>query len=563
MPDPFFVASKGQKRKRAPAASSSSAASERATKKQKHGQPSKPSKSAVKPAQTSRKRRDEESESEEGEDDGNIDDLDLTRSDEDQGASGDEDAHETPAEKRLRLAKLYLESVKKDMAEGDIDAAEVDKEILSARLRQDVQEQSGKLSIFIADQVNISSMSSRTMRGHKLAITAAVASEDGAVLFTSSKDGTIVKWDLQTGKEVKRFPKLRSDSKGKGKARAEHALDGHTDQVLALALSSDGKFLASGGRDRKLCIWDAQAATFVRAFTGHRDAVSALAFRKGANVHHLFSASFDRTIRMYDLGAMGLVETLFGHQDRIQHVDALRAETAVSVGGRDRTARFWKVADESQLVFRGGRATAQEILANGMDQDKDEKETASFVEGTLDCVAMVDDTTFVTGGDSGSICLWTTAKKKPVFTLSTAHGIEEHPSETEGIVLEPRWITALACLRFSDVVASGSSDGFVRLWKVDSKLRNLSSIGSIAAPGVINSLQIISPKPFFTNTRWAESAAEAAAAAGKSQAVHGVRGVCVVAAVGQEPRFGRWLRLRGEGMSNRTMVLAMPLGVAK
>lgn len=54
-----------------------------------------------------------------------------------------------------------------------------------------------------------------------------------------------------------------------------------------------------------------------------------------------------------------------------------------------------------------------------------------------------------------SLCLWSTAKKKPVFTLSLAHGVEEHPSETEGIVLEPRWISALACLRYSDVVASG------------------------------------------------------------------------------------------------------------
>jgi len=229
------------------------------------------------------------------------------------------------------------------------------------------------------------------------------------MLFTCGKEGTIIKWDLVTGKEVKRISKLRpTESDRKGKGRADLTLEGHTDEILALALSSDGKWLASGGRDRVVCIWDAQSGTWLRSFGGHRDAISALVFRK--NSAHLFSASFDRTIRLYDLAAMGLVETLFGHQDQIQHVDALRAETAVSVGGRDRTARFWKVADESQLVFRGGRATAQEILANGLDDDhgEKEKEKQAFVEGSLDCVAMIDDSTFVSGGDSGCVrtCQW-------------------------------------------------------------------------------------------------------------------------------------------------------------
>lgn len=39
-------------------------------------------------------------------------------------------------------------------AEGEFDAAEVDKELISARLRQDVLEHSGKLHLFIADTVS-------------------------------------------------------------------------------------------------------------------------------------------------------------------------------------------------------------------------------------------------------------------------------------------------------------------------------------------------------------------------------------------------------------------------
>ena len=41
-----------------------------------------------------------------------LDDMDLRVDEGDPNESGDEDAGETPAEKRLRLAKLYLESIK-------------------------------------------------------------------------------------------------------------------------------------------------------------------------------------------------------------------------------------------------------------------------------------------------------------------------------------------------------------------------------------------------------------------------------------------------------------------
>lgn len=109
---------------------------------------------------------------------------------------------------------------------------------------------------------------------------------------------------------------------------------------------------------------------------------------------------------------MGYVETLYGHQDCILDIDALRSETAVSVGGRDRTVRFWKIVDETQLVFRGGgKSKVREVLEGGalegMDEEEDgvigaRKETEKrYVEGSIECVAMIDESTFVSGGDSG------------------------------------------------------------------------------------------------------------------------------------------------------------------
>lgn len=42
------------------------------------------------------------------------------------------------------------------IAEGEFDAAEIDKELISTRLKQDVMEHSGKVHLFIADTVRMS-----------------------------------------------------------------------------------------------------------------------------------------------------------------------------------------------------------------------------------------------------------------------------------------------------------------------------------------------------------------------------------------------------------------------
>lgn len=158
-------------------------------------------------------------------------------------------------------------------------------------------EHSGKAHAFVADSVRFLSMVQlnpangsilpqydlsnppifRT-RGHRFSVTAAVASEDARWLYTSGKDGWIIKWDMHTGKMVHVFHKVKPSQdlgKGKGKAKADPTdLDGHTDEIWALALSPDGRLLASGGKDRRIGVWDVNEDKWVKGFSGHRDSIS-------------------------------------------------------------------------------------------------------------------------------------------------------------------------------------------------------------------------------------------------------------------------------------------------
>ncbi|GAA5904054.1 hypothetical protein JCM6882_003813 [Rhodosporidiobolus microsporus] len=549
------------------------------------------------------KRRADEDEDLDADGGDNFDSDDIG-SDEAEGAeefsSEEEDDLETPAQKRLRLSQMYLKSLEKDKEEEfGFDAADLDRDIIAERLQQDVLEHTGKLHLNVASTLQLPIPSTSIFRtpakGHRGTVTSAVASHDGRWLYTASKDGAILKYDLSAVtsssapssstassaeppriSRVAYFNKAPSESQlrkaeklgkvlataNKGKGKEEQQLpQGHTDEILQLAISHDGKILASAGRDKVIGCWDVagEGGKWSRGLGGHKDVVGSIAFRLGTN--QLYSSSFDRTVKLFDLSTFSYIETLFGHQDQIQSIDALRGELAVTAGGRDKTVRYWKVTEESQLVFRGGGASRLRNVLDGAMEDEgiDEEERiirrkraaakgpVKFVEGSVDCVAMVDDSTLLSGGDSGSICLWQITKKKPVYTQQLAHGINEHNSETEGIIGTPRYITALACLPYGDVFASGSWDGQIRLWKIDERLRHFSALTTIAAPGFINSLQLTAPalRPTKeTQLPPVNGATKKKGAAAADKAEKQEKALVVVAATSKEPRLGRWMRFK-------------------
>lgn len=128
MPDSFFASSKTRKRKRsddhAPSTSKNhSRVPNGKGKSALRGPPQKGRAGAVTQAKNGKRRAaaDEELSDATSDKDGGagIDDMDLRAPDVDPDAyeSGEEDEDESPAEKRLRLAKLYIEGVKHSLGQ--------------------------------------------------------------------------------------------------------------------------------------------------------------------------------------------------------------------------------------------------------------------------------------------------------------------------------------------------------------------------------------------------------------------------------------------------------------
>ena len=473
--------------------------------------------------------------------------------------SKSEDEDETGAERRLRLAEQYLQKLKTEVDEIGFDAEDIDRDLVAARLQEDAAESKGRLYKQITSTLSFSTAVQTLFRVKTLSMTSIATCKP--YVYTVSKDLQITKWELRppsptlklkrTLKPVRRRP-LKLINRGSDKRRFHDPnYKHHIAPILCIAASTTGKYVATGGADKRLIIWSADTLTPLCVFTQHRDAVTSLSFRKGTN--QLYSASKDRTIKCWSLDELAYIETLFGHQDEVVDVASLAAERCVSVGARDRTARLWKVVEETQLVFRGGGSS---------DKRKSQGQKKGFAdviknysEGSMDRVAMIDEDMFVTGSDNGSLSLWALHKKKPIFSVALAHGLDP-PLTREEVSAEavpnvelperlPRWITALATVPYSDLVLSGSWDGEVRVWKISEDKRRLEAVG------IVGRSQNVGGK-MDTVVQGEEAGKERKSIKGIindiSVVEHGDRGkegLCIVVAVGTEPRMGRWKKVRG------------------
>lgn len=104
----------------------------------------------------------------------------------------------------------------------------------------------------------------------------------------------------------------------------------------------------------------------------------------------------------------------------------------------------------------------------------------------------------------------------------------------------------------------GSWEGDIRLWKLDAKLKSFALIGTVPAPGVVNSLQLISaPQDAFPPTSWACPRPSGEPAMAQRNSASSSKVILLVAGMGQEHRLGRWMRLKGDGIVNGTIVVAL------
>lgn len=218
---------------------------------------------------------------------------------------------ETPEEKRVRLAKQYLrqmETTLHDDEKSENRSDQNDQNFISEKLRRDRLKSKGRLATELSQgfhSLSMDDITSRSIAAFQGSVTSLAVSQDESVVVSGSKDNSVIRWDIETG--------AKDILKRKWQRKLDSDIQSNQMETLAVAITSDGRYTASGGRDRIVRIFDNRANNSeVKSFPGHRDAISGLCFQTGT--YNLFSSSFDRCVKYFDLSELAYIETLFGHQ---------------------------------------------------------------------------------------------------------------------------------------------------------------------------------------------------------------------------------------------------------
>jgi WD40 repeat protein/serine/threonine protein kinase len=240
-------------------------------------------------------------------------------------------------------------------------------------------------------------------RGHVAPLTAVAISPNGRTLASAGEDRVVRVWDMANG-------------------RVLHSFAVHTGAVWGLAFSPDRKLLATGARDGTIALWNVRSGAEVRALHGFSRSPSRIRFSPDGT--SLAAGDESGTVKRWDVARGNEASSLPGHSEAVRCVAFSPDGNLLASGGEDRSVRL------HDLVNGGSRKFTVPTAVN---------EVAFSPDGRT--LAAVGD-----APESG-IRLW---------NLNT--GLETtltgHTSNVFGLAFSPS----------SPLLATCGEDGTVRLW---------------------------------------------------------------------------------------------------
>src|SRR5215469_3154389 len=124
-------------------------------------------------------------------------------------------------------------------------------------------------------------------------------------------------------------------------------LTGHTSDVSAVAVTPDGQRAVSASYDKTLKVWDLGSGRELHTLTGHADRVVAVAVTRDGQ--RAVSASDDGTLKVWDLGNGRELHMFTGHASYVSAVAVTPDGQRVVSASWDHTLNVWDLGSRREL----------------------------------------------------------------------------------------------------------------------------------------------------------------------------------------------------------------------
>jgi WD40 repeat protein len=186
--------------------------------------------------------------------------------------------------------------------------------------------------------------------------------------------------------------------------------------VLAIAISQDDKFFATGHDDSKIRIWDAVTGQLIHTYVGHIGSVNAVAIAPDGE--WLVSGSNDNTLKHWDIATGKCLHTYIGHQDCITSIAIDPDGQWLVSGSRDQTLKRWNLNRNQCLHTYSGHYHMVNSVA-----------------------VSSDGRWLVSGSDDNTLKCWNTATGECFNTYAGHKG----SVNSVGISSDGRWLVSGSC----------------------------------------------------------------------------------------------------------------------
>ena len=191
--------------------------------------------------------------------------------------------------------------------------------------------------------VAVDDMAVAKFEGHTDSVLCVAVSHNGRWAVSGGCDEAAWLWTLPGARPVCRLPAESAE----GGAQKEK--EGHADSVAVARFSSDDALVATGGLDGAVCVWSVPAGRALRRLEGPAADVGWLAWHPRGPV--VVAGAVDSTVWLWNARSGDCLGVLAAHTDDVAAGAIVAGGTRLLTGSADATLKLWDPRDAAAPLF--------------------------------------------------------------------------------------------------------------------------------------------------------------------------------------------------------------------